>query len=216
MVEGTSDVAYMEMAARLYRTATGRELLSQDFSVFAAGNGDEGGTYGVSERFPSLFDLASLELDAGGNRRYRVIALLDDDPMGRVATAGIARSDRRIVEYESIFRLRRVLPLRAGSAKALAEKTKLANSSYGTLECTIEDLLPDSLCDQFIKSAPHSICKPPLKTGSGVHRYWTLQGKQGLLRFVSQQATIEDAEGIINALRALRSYVGLPPDGATP
>jgi hypothetical protein len=115
MVEGTSDVAYFKLAARLYRTRAGLSLLGQDFSIFAAGLGNEGGTYGVSEKFPTLFNLASYDQDAAGRRRFKVIALLDDDRMGQAALTGITRGHRQIREYESIFRLRRLMPQRAGS-----------------------------------------------------------------------------------------------------
>jgi hypothetical protein len=57
MVEGTSDVRFFRVASEVYERATGRRLLTGDLSVFAAGNGDEGGTYGIAERFPTLHNL---------------------------------------------------------------------------------------------------------------------------------------------------------------
>lgn len=213
MVEGTSDVAYFALASRLNRQATDMDLLGDDFSIFAAGQGDEGGTYGISERFPMLFELASLEFDQAGRRRFRVIALLDDDRMGQGAVSGITRGHRRIVEYDSIFRLRRTLPQRAGSPKSLADKTKEVNAGYGGLECVIEDLLSDELCASFIKFMPHAILRPEKTAGSGIHRYWTETGKRELLKFCSVNAKIGDLKSLIGALRALRSYVGLAPDG---
>ena len=83
IVEGTSDVEYFTLAARLHRADSGASLLGTDLSIFAAGLEEEGGTFGISERFPTLFNLASHDRDADGRRRFQVIALLDDDTMGR-------------------------------------------------------------------------------------------------------------------------------------
>lgn len=213
MVEGTSDVAYLRLASQLYRRETGLELLGEDLSIFAAGVGDEGGTYGISERFPTLFEMASLDIDEAGRRRFRVIALLDDDNMGRVAVSGISRGHRRIAEYESIYRLRRSMPLRAGSTRTLADKTKTANACYGTLDCVIEDLISNNLCSRFIKEMPLSVKRQATVSGTGSHRYWTDSGKRELLKFVSENAKNEDMGGMIGTLRALRSYLNLPPDG---
>lgn len=213
MVEGTSDVAYFNIASRLHRLANGMELLGDDFSIFAAGVGDEGGTYGVSERFPTLFELASIDVDGAGRRRFRVTALVDDDRMGQNAVTGITRGHRRIAEYESVFRLRRSMPLQAGSAKSLAEKTKAANACYGSLECVIEDLLSNELCTNFIQSMPHAVQRSAITNGSGMHRFWTEHGKRELLNFASTNAKVSDVTALIDVLRALRSYVRLPPDG---
>jgi len=213
MVEGDSDVGYFELASRLHRDATGNRLLGQDLSVFSAGQGDEGGTYGISERFPTLFEMAGLDLDQAGNRRYHVIALVDDDAMGRSAVNGITKGHRRIVEHESIFRLRRVMPLRAGSARVLSEQFKQANGPYKDLTCVIEDLLPVALCERYLAETPSATSRPPVASGGGKVFSWTPAGKSGLLRFTKAQATAGDVGALVGVLRALRSYVGLTPDG---
>lgn len=213
MVEGTSDVAYFKIASRVYELAHGKRLLGVDFSMFAAGLGDEGGTFGISERFPTLFEMASLDVDSNDKRRYRVIALVDDDKMGQAAVAGITRGHRQIIEYKTIFKLRRAMPLKAGSPKSLAEKTKTANDNYGTLECTIEDLLDTKFIEKFIQGMPQAIYKPASVAASGVHRYWTEDGKRKLLQFTEKNATLEDMKNLVEVLKSLRSYVELPSDG---
>lgn len=213
MVEGTSDVAYFKIADRLYTLAHGKKLIGSDFSIFAAGLGDDGGTYGISERFPALFEMASLDLDANGKRRFRVIVLVDDDKMGQAAVAGITRGHRRIIEYDTIFKLRRTMPLKAGSTKSLAEKTKTANACYTALECTIEDVLDTNLVGRFILSMPNAVYKPDEVAASGVHRHFTEEGKRKLLQFVERNATFQDMATMVEILKALRSYVELPPDG---
>ena len=213
MVEGTSDVAYFQLASQLYQESNGRKMLGVDFSMFAAGFGDEGGTYGISERFPTLFEMASLDLDINGKRRFRVIALVDDDKMGQAAVAGITRGHRKIMECQSIFKLRRSMPRKSGSQKTLLQRTKDENSNYGTLECTVEDLLPNDLIEQFIQEMPQAIYRNADLRGSGVHRYWTDDGKRKLLQFVEKKAKLEDLERMVEVLQALRSYVELPPEG---
>jgi hypothetical protein len=216
MVEGTSDVAYFALAARLHWAQSGASLLGTDLSIFAAGLEENGGTFGISERFPTLFNLASLDQDLKGNRRFRVIALLDDDTMGRSAVKMIAGGHRQIREYESTFRLRRVMPRRADSTSALASQTETANAAFGRLECTIEDLLRDELCSRFLTSKPDAVDRPALTVATGTHRYWTPSGKRMLRQFAEEQATIDDVRALVDALRSLRSYLGLPPEGVQP
>lgn len=216
MVEGTSDVAYFALAARLHQAQSGASLLGTDLSIFAAGLEEEGGTFGISERFPTLFNLASLDQDPNGRRRFRVIALLDDDTMGRSAVNLIAGGHRQIREYESTFRLRRVMPKRSDSVKALASQTETANAVFGRLECTIEDMLSDKLCARFVASRPDAVNRPASTAATGTHRYWTPSGKRMLRQFAEEQATIDDVHSLVDALRSLRSYVGLRPDGVEP
>lgn len=213
MVEGASDVAYFTLAARLHRAHCGASLLGTDLSIFAAGLESEGGTFGISERFPTLFNLAALDRDADGRQRFQVIALLDDDTMGRSAVGIIGGGHRQIREYASIFRLRRVMPKRVDSAKALAAQTEAANAAFGRIECTIEDMLSDELCERFIAATPESISRPAATAATGTHRYWTIAGKRMLREFAEQEATVNDVRCLTDALGALRSYVGLQPTG---
>lgn len=216
MLEGTSDVAYFNLAARLHRSQSGASLLGTDLSIFAAGLEEEGGTFGISERFPTLFNLASLDQDPSGRRRFRVIALLDDDTMGRSAVNLIAGGHRQIREYESTFRLRRVMPRRTDSARSLGLQTEAANAAFGRLECTIEDMLSDQLCARFVAARPDAVSKPASTAATGTHRYWTPSGKRMLRQFAEEQATIDDVPALVDVLRSLRSYVGLPPEGVEP
>lgn len=213
MVEGTSDLSYFDRCSQLYQARFGRRLLGMDLSIFAAGHGDDGGTYGVSEKFPTLFNLASLDLDAGGRRRFRTIALLDNDRMGQKAVAGITQGHRQIREYESIFSLKRVMPHKAGSIQKLAERTRAANATFVSLDCTIEDLLSDAFCENFVRTTPQAVARIATTSGGANHRYWTDQGKRELRLSALRTAKFEDMQPMIDVLRALRTYVGLSADG---
>ncbi len=213
MVEGTSDVSYFMHCSKLYEAQYGLKLVGVDLAVFAAGQGDDGGTFGISEKFPTLFNLAKLDMDATGKTRFRTIALLDDDRMGRRAASGISQGHRQIREYESLFRLRRIMPHRAGSVQKLEEKTKEANSAFGALECTIEDLLADSFCTRFISGMPNAIARAATSAGGVSHRDWTTDGKRALRLEVIRTGTLADMQGMVDVLRALRTYLGLPANG---
>lgn len=213
MVEGTSDVEYFKIAADLYKAASGLNLIGEDFSVFAAGERDDGGAPGIMERFPSIFTTAMLDVDAASKIKYRIIAMADDDNYGRTAVNAIPKGHRAILEYEHIFRLRRIMPLRAGSRTSLKEKTKQSNNEFGTLDCVIEDLLSLALTKKYQTSNPSHISGSIITSGNGHHAPWTAQGKAGLLRFTRQKACIEDVANLVSVLKALRSYVGLAPEG---
>lgn len=213
MVEGASDVRFFRLASDVNAQATGLRLLCDDLSIFAAGEGDEGGTYGIAERFPTFHNLSRLDLDGGGKRKYRVVALVDDDPMGRRAVAGMTAGNRSINEYEHVFRLRRVMPSRAGSVRALSDQTKASNAEFGNLDCVIEDLVSAKLCEEYVTKFPHHRARAPLVYGSSQHSRWELAGKRGLFEYVEKNATVTDLHRLIDVLRSLRSYVGLPPDG---
>ncbi|EMM2267806.1 hypothetical protein [Pseudomonas aeruginosa] len=214
MVEGSSDVAYFNHASKLYEIEEKKRLIDDDFSIFAAGMGDEGGTFGISESFPTLFNLADIDAKNTPSKKYKVIALVDDDKMGQAAAGGISRGHRSIIEYEVIFRLRRKMPLRAGSTRALEQKTKEANSEYGNLECVIEDLISSEFHQKFISKMPQANWKPSIHKGTGAHHYLTEDGKRQLLKFTIESATIADLQSIVDILKSLRTYVGLPPDGS--
>ena len=213
MVEGTSDVEYFKIAAGLYNVKTGLNLIGKDFSVFAAGEKDDGGAPGIMERFPSLFTTAMHDVDAASTIKYRIIAMADDDHYGKIAVNAVPKGHRSIFEYEHIFRLRRVMPLRAGSRDALKNQTRHSNEEFGTLDCVIEDLLSLALAKEYQKLNPCHISGSILTFGKGHHAPWTPQGKSGLLKFARNRAEFDDVEMLVNVLKSLRSYVGLIPEG---
>lgn len=213
MVEGTSDVAYFELASRLFQGQNGKSLLGVDLSIFAAGMGDAGGTFGVSEKFPTLFNLAAYDLNTSGSRKFRAIALLDDDRAGRAAIAGITKGHRQIKEFESIFLLKRKLPSKSGSTRKLELDTQHANAIFRGLECTIEDLLAQDFCNRFVSLMPKSMSRAPDSIGGGVRRHWTEDGKRGLRECAERSASFNDIVGVVDTLQSIRSYLSLPPGG---
>ena len=213
MVEGNLDVRYFTRAATLHEVATGLSLLGKDLSVFSPGSGDLGGTFGIAERFPVLHGMARVDLDSNGKAKYRVVALLDDDNHGRAAARLMAQANRSMQENAQLFLLKRRMPRRSRDAKPLTQHLKEVNAEFGTLDCVIEDLVDPTICDLYAEQFPEHVKGKSQTTGSGRHSSWLDDGKFGLVRFVEQNAEYEEMQQIIEVLKSLRFYLGLPPDG---
>lgn len=214
MVEGNLDAKYFGFANRLYRDQHGLDLIGKDLSLFAAGTGDEGGTYGVIEKFPTLHALSRLDLDAHGKVKYRIIALLDDDPKGRAAIKHMGQN-RTLKENAQLFLLRRKMPRKTRDAVPLTAHVKTANEIFNGLPCVIEDLVDSTLCDLYAEQFPQHVIGPIRAIGGGHHRGWTEDGKHGLCRFVQTNAQLGDVSQFLDTLKSLRFYLGLSPDGVT-
>lgn len=214
MVEGTTDVAYFELASRLHFEKTGMRLLDNNLSVFASGLEEEGGAYGIQARFPTIFDLIRLDTDAEGLFKYRLIALFDDDDIGRSAMKSLLYVNRLVKEYGSVFLLRREMPLRPPVPAELGKLTMQHNQPYAGANCTIEDMLSDTLARRFLSGSQNVLARPVDLAVQTLHLPWNVTGKAQLREFAEKTATWNDVERLVNALRALRSYVGLPPEGS--
>ncbi len=214
MVEGTTDVAYFELASRLHFEKTGMRLLDNNLSVFASGLEDEGGAYGIQDSFPTLFNLNRLDTDTNGRVKYRLIALFDDDDIGRSAMNSLLYVNRLVKEYVSVFLLRRAMPLMPLVPAELGKLTAQQNQAFAGANCTIEDLLSDALSRRFLSGSQNVLARPLDPAIQTLHLPWNLAGKAQLREFAQKTATWNDVEGLVNTLRALRSYVGLPPEGS--
>jgi hypothetical protein len=215
MVEGTADVAYFELASRLHFQKTGMRLLDHNLSIFASGLEEEGGAYGIQARFPTIFDLNRLDTDANGRLKYQLIAVFDDDDIGRSAMKSLLYVNRLLKEYVSVFLLRREMPLRPQVPAQLGMLTTQQNQQFAGANCTIEDMLSDSLAQRFLSGAQNVLARPINPTVQTLHLPWNVAGKAQLREFAEKTATWNDVERLVNALRALRSYVGLPPEGSS-
>jgi len=213
MVEGNLDVRYFRRAAALYHRDCGLHLLDKDLSVFAAGTGDAGGTYGITENFPALFKLARLDLDANGKVKYRTIALLDSDHRGKSATRLICQSNRSIRENANVFLLRRNMPRKSRDAAPLSKHLEESNREFNGLDCVVEDLLDAFICELYEAEYPQHIDGKIAFSASGHHRRWTQDGKFGLCKYMEQYAELGHVTLIVEVLKSLRFYLGLPEDG---
>jgi hypothetical protein len=215
MVEGNTDVRYFERASDLYQHKYSLHLIGKDLSIFSSGTGEDGGTYGIAEKFPVLHSLAKYDVDSNGKMKYRMVALFDDDHMGRQAVRAICQGNRSINEYSQLYLLRRVMPRKSRDAGPLRQHTRDENSSFKGVDCVIEDLLDPIICDAYAQQYPQHIkVRPVVK--DGIKRIsWDQDGKFGLLKSVERESTIDELERFVEVLKSLRFYLGLPPDGIT-
>ena len=214
MVEGEGDAEYFSIAARLYEEQEGRVLLGSELSVFCPGIGDDGGTYGILREFPVLRRLTDVDVSEDGKRLFRVVALLDGDPAGKGAFRSLTAKHTRLVAYQDVFLLHRTFPQRSGDPDGLRRSFEGANEHCRRLDCEIEDLLDYELVEGFLKEHPQyeSVCRCQ-RDGGERHYSLAAHAKAPLRRYVRDVAIHNDVRRLIDALRAMRTYLGLSPDG---
>lgn len=207
IVEGTSDVAFLTRASDLHAQARGRPVLDADFSVVAAGRGDDGGVDGVNRRLNLVRGLADVDRDAEGRIRHRFVGLLDNDGAGRGALAIACRFDPRVEPYADLFVLRPVMPpFPIGRDKAM--EVAAANIACAQLDWEIEDLCSERVLARFERENPGAVLSR-VQCGDFVHREIDRSAKAELRRLFIETATIEDASGMIHLLKAMRGYLGV-------
>jgi hypothetical protein len=212
LVEGTSDVAIIEHASRLYKQARGLDLLGQDLAVIAVGYGDDGGADGINRRLPAIRQIAAADPGPGGNIDRRFIGLYDNDSVGQRAVANICSYDSTIKKYSEVFILKPVMPLKgAVPPKKLAERFEKENIAFQGLDWEIEDLVSEELRLAFEHDYP-TATRNKKEIGGRTHREMTVDGKRQLIQFVRDYAKLSDVEEVIRLIRALRDYCQLRTD----
>jgi len=214
LVEGTTDEDLFLLAARLEHEATGSDLLGEDLAIVAAGVGDRGGTRGVIRELVSLRNMAYTCLLPNGKPRYRFIGLFDNDKAGKEAVHLASYVDNSILEYKDVFRLRPIMPSTGNLDPQTLKKTfERQNAEYTGLDWELEDLLPEDFIDAFVSDLPGAVLRTSC-IGGKVHRDFARDGKSRLHRFIKQYAIRKDIMAVIDVLKALRFYLGLPIDVA--
>jgi len=117
--------------------------------------------------------------------------------------------DRRIIPYQDVFLLHPVMPPASGSTGPIVEHRAKALNGHLRLDWEIEDLLSPRLLRAFQAANPGAVVKETT-AGTFRHRDFTRQGKTGLLRFVRDQAALEDVMDVVRLVCALRDYLQLP------
>jgi hypothetical protein len=212
IVEGTSDVKLMWLAASLYFEKHKIPILGDRIAILAAGKGDEGGVDGVNRKLNAARQLADADRASDGSLRYRFVGLYDNDRAGRRAIESACRFDRRLLQYADLFLLCPVMPLAAGADHAiLRRRFETENAPFEGLDWEVEDLLSSRLLADFERSKPGAVLSVN-KCGGRVHRELTRDGKYQLHQFVKEAARLEDVIEVVRLLRALRDYFRLEVD----
>lgn len=210
IVEGTSDVSLMWLAAALYFERYKTPILGDKLAILAAGVGDDGGVEGVNRRINFCRQLAEVDRGSDGRRQYRFIALYDNDRAGRRAVEAACNFDRRLVRYLDLFLLHPIMPLAEGKGHSeLRRRFETLNSPYRGLDWEIEDLISERLLRAFSNANPSDLIGVEPR-GSFKHWEFKREGKAKLHKFVQTNAKLEDVLEVVRLIRALHDYNLLP------
>jgi len=210
LVEGTTDVELFNLAARLELEKTGVDLLKNDLAFVAAGERDRGGTNGVNRQLITLTNMARSFLLPSGRPKYRFIGLFDNDRAGILAVKRVREMDFSILEYKDVFRLWPIMPLTGNLDPKTMQKTfERENADYIGLEWELEDLINPMFVEVFLAENYNALKKVTPVNGK-VHRNFTPDGKARLHRFIKINAMHEDLIEVIQTMKAIRFYAGLP------
>lgn len=209
IVEGTSDVKLIELTARLYREKHGIDPLGEDFSIIAAGLGDEGGVDGINKRYQAIRQVAAAEFDPNIRAPHRFIALYDNDRAGRDAVGRITGFDVSIDEFSEVFLLHPIMPLKNGTnANGMKQRFEKENDSFRKLDWEIEDLISQDIISAFEHEYPDAV-RHKKEIAGLTHRDFTTDGKRNLIRFIEAYATLKDLSKIVELIKSLRDYCHL-------
>ena len=210
LVEGTTDEALFQLAARLELEKTGVDLLADELAIIAAGEGEQGGTPGVIRELNTLRSLARASLMPNGLPRYRFIGLFDNDYAGKKAIRDARSIDTSILEYKDVFRLHPVMPRNGNlDPKTLGKTFERLNKDHTGLNWELEDLLPTNFIDAFLDDHPDIDCKENEAYGK-IHRDFNWDGKALLHQYIKKHAIREDLVAVCDVIQALRFYLRLP------
>jgi hypothetical protein len=210
LTEGTSDANLFRLARDLEFAKSGIDLYGDDFTIAAAGKGNDGGTAGILRELSRLKGISRIVLSQEGRQIYRFIGIFDNDAAGRHAARTSNALNTDIFEYRDVYRLRPIMPMtRNYDIQAMKSLFESQNVQYEKLDWECEDLLSSSLVEAFLSEQPSAL-RSCIKVSGLEHREWTGDGKTRLHRYVSQYAIHEDLAAVIDVIRCLRSLLGLP------
>lgn len=213
MVEGSTDVDYFQLAARLYQKEKKLSLLDESLSIFAVGARNRGGTKAMQRYLPVLHDLLPTDPVDYNGKEFGFLVLLDCDAAGKGAARSLTGENMGLRMNRDVFLLQRVLPRDTRDPGQFQKKSEQLNSDWATLDCEIEDLVNGPLLEEFVREN-HGCCKrgPILKNGA--HHYdWHGHLKPSLFRFVESNALMSDVSLIVEVLQSLRYMLRLHPEG---
>ena len=209
LVEGTSDYEIFSVAAQKHLVATGEDLFRNGLRIVCAGHLREGGTHGVVRELTVTRSLEKHALSSRGLRRYRFVALVDDDAAGRQAISRAQYADASVLEYRDIFRLRpEMICWGDRDLEKLRVEFERRNRIYKGLDWELEDLLGVGFVEAFCRNSS-GVLRDKQEVSGRVHWEMTRKGKREIRKFVRDNAEVRDLEGVVCAIRSLRFCLGL-------
>ena len=155
------------------------------------------------------------DCDSNGAVLFRLVALVDNDEAGRSLRRSLLQQYRSFRENRDLFVLRRILPRTTSEPSVLTSQIAKHNAPWTNIDCELEDLLGNELITAFLADEPNSLTRPVQSVGQHDHYEWKGPAKARLCMFVERYAQLGDMTGIVEVLKSLRFYLGLPVDGVT-
>lgn len=212
IVEGSTDVKLMLLAAVLYYRQHKEVILGDEIAILPAGKGDDGGVGGLNRRLNAVRQMSDADRGPDGSLRYRFIGLFDNDYAGRRAIDDACKFDRRVSKYRDLFLLHPVMPLASGADHSqLQRRIETLNAPYQKLDWEIEDLLSERLLQAFEALHPDAV-EDIQECDQKKHWEFNRDGKMLLHNFVQKSATLEDLVEVVKLIKALRDYFLLKID----
>jgi len=213
VVEGEHDQRYLALADQLYFEVVGLRLLGKRVSAFPTGIGDDGGAFGMQRHFHPLRANMDCDLTPEGRRVFHAIALFDDDMEGRRGFSALTGQHLNYRKWRDVFSLRRVLPRETRDPEQTSKFVDDANSAWKGMDCEIEDLVAAPLIDEFVRENPRAVRRAPERRAEGIHCFFERQAKSEFVRFVEKHAVFADMACVVEFLKSLRYFLGVPVDG---
>ena len=206
MVEGTTDERYCKLASRLHEAETGLKLIGDDFHVFAAGRGGDGGTDKIKEELRTFKSILQSEPDPSV---FKVACLFDCDQAGKKAFSEMRKKFR---PWGELFLLQRIMPRTTRDPGQYEKSWNKQNEKWLKLDCEIEDLLDCELLEFFLVEAPSALRR---KQGAEGRHHFDLDGqsKGQLARFFESHSALEQVGEIVELLKVFRWLLKLDPEG---
>lgn len=209
-VEGESDESYLRTAATLHRGKTGQDLIDDlDFTVRAIGQGDDGGTRGIQDQFPTIKNLSDYSVDPEGRRQFRVAAMVDGDSPGKGCAKALVAANRKLLMWRDVFVLNRRLPRKTTDPNGIGRHIDDANAGHRALDTTIEDMIPEPFLDEYFRAHGGYLPKKR-RVGDAIQVHVPPDHKAGLARFFYHNAIADDAIHLIEVIRSMRYYLEVP------
>ena len=210
VTEGEIDTRYFVLADRLYASRHRQRLITEDLAVFPVGTGLNGGAFKVAATFPTFRQIIDADLGENSQILFRAIALLDNDPIGQEAYESITTRCVNIRGGRDVFLLARSFPRNERMPGGYNAAIVNANKKWASLTCEIEDLLTLELVHAFLKANGIEPSKCMQTTEGAYHVELDTSSKGKLFEFCEQNAKLEDIARIIELLKSLRFFLGLP------
>jgi hypothetical protein len=214
VTEGEIDTRYFVLADRLYGSKNRQRLITEDLAVFPVGTGLNGGALKLAAVFPTLRQIIDADLGENSQILFRAIALFDNDPVGHEAYESITTRCVNIRGGRDVFLLARSFPRNDRMAGGYNAAIVSANRKWASMHCEIEDLLTPELVHGFLKTRGIEPASCMQIIEGAYHVELAPAVKSKLCEFCEQHAKFEDMTQVVELLKSLRFYLGLPVPNA--